>query len=177
MSQQTKKSKEYKGFKSEAAYNSFLRSGLRRMWGRSYPPKNDFIKESRIRANIGRGGQEVWAAKCEICEGVFKQSATQVDHKIPAGSLIGDIEGFIDRLFCDKSNMRILCHKCHKTVTVAERNNCSFDEAKKIQQITEFGKKSVSEQKEFLLSVGFKEEDVANAVKRKNSITKHHNDN
>ena len=141
---------EYKGFKTEAAYYSFLRGGLRRIWGRSYPPKNEFIREHRVRAPIGRNGRVIWAAKCSQCEDTFPQSKVEVDHIHPAGTLKGDVAGFIDRLFCDKSNMRIVCKKCHGEISLAERLGCTIDEARIHKKVIAFTKHTASDQNDIL---------------------------
>ena len=104
----------------------------------------------RVRARIGRGGREVWAAKCEQCGKTLPQSKMQVDHINPAGSLKDDVGGFIDRLFCEEENMRIVCKTCHSLISLAERKGISIDEAKLEQLAIKFALLPTERQKQLL---------------------------
>lgn len=61
--------------------------------------------------------------RCAHCKKAVKK--LQVDHIIPVGPTPGsknatpDItwDGFINRLFCDVSNLQALCKPCHKVKT------------------------------------------------------------
>jgi hypothetical protein len=79
----------------------------------------------------------------------------------------GGIGGFIDRLFCEPENMRFLCKKCHKLVTLAERKGCSLKEAEIHQKTIAFSKFSVSMQKNLLKMWEVDEKQWANAQTRR----------
>jgi hypothetical protein len=145
------------------------------MW-KKYPPKNDFIKENRKRLPIGRNGRVIWGASCEACKRSLPLSALQVDHITPAGSLNGEGEvgGFIDRLFCDKNNMRFLCHQCHSEISYAESHGCSVEEARAHKKAIAFMKQSTEEQKTILSSWGVPEEDIRNAKQRREQAFNHY---
>ena len=109
------------GLWTEARYFSFIRSNLRRAWSK-YPVKFIVLKEAR-RPYEGDDKRTKWEYQCNICSNWFKTKDVEVDHIEPAGSLkkFGDLAGFCERLFCEKDNLRVLCKKCHKKITDAER--------------------------------------------------------
>ena len=53
----------------------------------------------------------------------FHEKQIQVDHKIPAGALNcgADLEGFVERLFCESKDLQVLCTECHNVKTQFER--------------------------------------------------------
>lgn len=61
--------------------------------------------------------------KCTMCETEMKQKDVAVDHLDPVVELDGfrDWNTYIDRLFCDPSNLRLLCKPCHRLKTAEER--------------------------------------------------------
>jgi 5-methylcytosine-specific restriction endonuclease McrA len=60
---------------------------------------------------------------CSACGIEMKQVEVAVDHIEPVVELDGfkDWNTYIGRLFCDPSNLRILCKPCHKQKTGEER--------------------------------------------------------
>jgi hypothetical protein len=60
---------------------------------------------------------------CSQCGKMFGISKLDVDHIIPAGSIKSwaDYSGFIQRLLCGESNMRLVCKPCHLIISAAER--------------------------------------------------------
>lgn len=60
-----------------------------------------------------------------------------VDHIVDCGSLTSweDIQGFMQRLFCTKEGLQILCHDCHDIKTHMEKTGLSKEEAKRDKQI------------------------------------------
>jgi 5-methylcytosine-specific restriction endonuclease McrA len=57
--------------------------------------------------------------QCSICKEWHPDKNIEVDHLIPAGSLRSgdDLKGFVERLFCEKEGLRVLCKPCHRIVT------------------------------------------------------------
>ena len=101
------------GTMTEAAFWSFIRSSLRRrtiVW----KPINEVKKEAR-RPYVGENKRRKWEYQCASCKGYFSDKEIQVDHKIEAGSLRSgkDLEGFVERLFCEKEGLQVLCRNCH----------------------------------------------------------------
>lgn len=106
---------------TDSRYFSFIRSNLRRAWSK-YPCKFEVLKDAR-RPFTGDDKRTKWEYNCSMCDGWFKTKDVEVDHIKPAGSLkdYSDLPAFVERLFCEKSNLRVLCKPCHKQVTQAER--------------------------------------------------------
>lgn len=76
------------------------------------------VKQESRRAVKG-GGKQKWEYQCNICKGWFKGTEIQVDHIIEAGSLSckEDVGDFIERLFCEKDGLQVICHKREDGVT------------------------------------------------------------
>ena len=72
--------------------------------------------------------------KCACCKRLYRQKSVQVDHIIPVicpefgfpkdvdhkGDVVDQWTTYINRLFCDASNLQVLCKRCHKKKTTAE---------------------------------------------------------
>lgn len=102
---------------TQAKFNSFIKNNLRsasRKWGP--------IQRCRKRANVSRG-----LYKCELCGNEVPPTIMDtekrkrvknvfVDHVVP---IIDPAVGFttwdacIERMFCDSSNLQLLCKACH----------------------------------------------------------------
>lgn len=106
---------------TDSRYFSFIRSNLRRAWSK-YPVKFQVLKENR-RPFQGDDKRTKWEYNCAICSKWFKTKDVEVDHIEPAGSLkeYSDLPAFVERLFCTKDNLRVLCKPCHKECTRLER--------------------------------------------------------
>lgn len=99
---------------------STLRSGFRR-----WPPKFEVIKEAFVGKKINKKtGRLAAHYKCAECDKEFPLKEVQCDHKEP---VVDPQEGFIswdkfiERLFCEASNLQILCIECHKKKTLKEK--------------------------------------------------------
>jgi len=86
-----------------------------------------------------RGGKMY---QCVACEDAFKATEIQVDHIepiVPEGIKQCDmtIDEYVARLFCDVSNLQILCKECHKLKTQEERkfSKLNTKEVKKCKKI------------------------------------------
>jgi len=124
-------------WKTESAFLSYIRGGIRRhLWAKS-PIKLEFIKRARRRiknpvaANLKRF-PEVWGGQCEICKKDFALKDMEVDHKTGEHSLrtVADIQAFVEGIvFVTYEDLALLCKSCHKAKTHAERTGMSLDDA------------------------------------------------
>ena len=162
-------------WKTEAAFWSYIRGGLRKaLWNRN-PIKILYMKSVRFKAPLGVKSKKnptgmVWAYNCEHCGGIFRQDAIEVDHKISAGSLKGlkDLHIFVERLaMVSPDDLRILDKKCHKVYSYADSLGVSFEEAELRKEIIDLRRGGVSSVKEFLLSEGFVTKEINNEANRK----------
>ncbi len=62
--------------------------------------------------------------KCACCNSwEFKLKEVQVDHIVPVGSFkLKHIADYVNRLFCDLSNLQVICKKCHKVKNKLEND-------------------------------------------------------
>ena len=104
-----------------AFITSVLRAGTRR-----YPPKYECLNEAyvgqRLNTKTNREGKHYL---CASCEGEYPSKEVVVDHISPVvdpkqGFVSWDV--FIERLFCPKDNLQVLCVPCHKIKTKEETN-------------------------------------------------------
>lgn len=94
---------------------SLLIAALRRLWLMS-KPRQEALRAGRV----SRGRY-----RCADCQAVFPRKAVQVDHIDEIGTWTSwDV--YIDRLFCDVSNLQLLCVPCHKAKT-NRRSRASLD--------------------------------------------------
>lgn len=102
---------------TDAAFWSFIRSALRQK-SRWWKPIQQVKQEAR-RAYKGDNKRQKFEYQCSICDEWFPDKEVEVDHIIPAGSLTcgSDLEGFVDRLFCEKDGLRVVCKCCHRKET------------------------------------------------------------
>lgn len=96
-----------------------LRSGTRK-WPPKYLTLNEAKTEKKKNVRTGRLAQHYL---CNVCTGEFPAKEVQVDHIQPVvdpktGFINWDT--FIDRLFCEKENLQVLCTTCHKLKTSEE---------------------------------------------------------
>ena len=119
------KNRLYNGGKwNEAKFKAFVISGLR-----AYMKRWEPLWEAKVNAKVGkkinkRSGRLAEHYKCASCNESFVASDVQVDHINP---VVSPKEGFknwqtfINRLYCEIDNLQVLCKKCHKEKTNAER--------------------------------------------------------
>ena len=110
------------GTMTESAFWSFIRSALRQK-SRWWKPILQCKLESR-RAYKGPNKRQKFEYQCATCKQWFQEKKINVDHISPAGSLncAADLPGFVERLFCEKDNLQVLCEKCHDNKTKIEKN-------------------------------------------------------
>lgn len=122
--------------------NSIIRGALRRAFAKSptvqevkKAAREEFIKYKKDGTPAKKPAVRY---KCAICGNMFKSTEVAVDHIDPVVSKDGFIDWntFIERLFCEKDNLQVLCsyklsdaHKhnnevsCHLKKTRSERTS------------------------------------------------------
>jgi 5-methylcytosine-specific restriction endonuclease McrA len=116
----TTKPKDWTPARKKAFIVSVLRSGTRR-WPPKYETLNEAKTEKKINPATKRLAQHY---KCRKCRKDFPAKMVQVDHIKP---VVTPSDGFVDwntfveRLFCDKDNLQVLCVSCHDKKTQKEK--------------------------------------------------------
>jgi hypothetical protein len=157
---------------TESQYLAWVRSALRSKWLR-WPCRGEAIQAAR-RPYKGPNKLQKYEVMCAICKEWFKQKEIEVDHfPHDAGSILStdDIGPFVGRLFCEVTNLRVLCKPCHKCYTLSQSKGISFEEAKLEKQVTEI-LKNKSKSLALLAKNGYTGVSVSNATKRKALLTK-----
>lgn len=111
---------------TEARFWGFIRSALRKASVR-WPVIHEAKRASRRPIGKPKEGRkktrQKWEYQCAICERWFPDKETHVDHIVPVGTLkcFEDLPGFVERLFCEQSGLRVACKTCHQDVTNEQR--------------------------------------------------------
>lgn len=114
--------------------NSVIRGALRRAFARS-PLVQEKMAESRREVprylKDGSLAKKPWVQRqCEVCLQWVGSTKITIDHIDPVIPVNGhavradgsqDWNEFIDRLWCDKSNLQRICDDCHNLKTNGER--------------------------------------------------------
>ena len=110
------------GTMTESAFWSFIRSALRQK-SRWWKPILQ-CKLAARRAYKGPNKRQKFEYQCATCEKWFQEKKINVDHMVPAGSLncAADLPGFVERLFCEKEHLQVLCESCHDVKTKTEKD-------------------------------------------------------
>ena len=149
-------------WKTESAYLSFVRGGIRRyLWSKN-PIKLEFEKERKIdipnpNPKTAKRFPMVKGGVCEHCGQSFKQTDMEVDHKKGEHSLrsMDDLQRFVEGIVCvRKEDLAWLCKPCHAVKTYAERMNLSLEEASAVKKAIEFEKKGVKKVVDFISKSG-----------------------
>ena len=103
-------------------YQSFIKSALRSASVR-WPPRYQTLNDSFVAVKVNeKTGRKAKHFECAMCKNHFPQKDVQVNHKKPVIPLSGFIswDDVIERLFCEKEGLEVLCKPCHKAVTAEE---------------------------------------------------------
>lgn len=100
---------------------SMIRAALRQK-SRWWKPVSQTKMASRRKYN-GPNKRQKFEYQCAQCKNYFPDKRIAVDHIIPVGSLMSsdDLKGFVERLFCEKQGLQVLCDKCHDAKTKQEK--------------------------------------------------------
>ena len=123
-------------WKTESAFMSWIRGGIRRsLWNR-HPIKLEFIKQNRIKIpkpNPKGKVEKVWGGVCALTGETHVIANLEVDHRKGNHSLqtLKDIEKFISGIVnITLEDLQFVSKEAHKIKSYAEKNNVSFEEAK-----------------------------------------------
>jgi 5-methylcytosine-specific restriction endonuclease McrA len=117
---------------TEPAFWSFIRSALRQK-SRWWAPITQ-VKLAARRDYTGPNKRQKFEYLCKECKAYFPEKEINVDHMIPAGALNSgaDLEGFVNRLFCEGEHLQVLCETCHNVKTQLERKENAAAKANSI---------------------------------------------
>lgn len=162
-------------WKTESAYMSWVRGGLRRyLWSKN-PVKLDFIKENRIKIpNPNPKGKvaEVWGGVCALTGETFVIGDMEVDHKSGNHSLktMDDLLPFFEGIvMVTKEDLQLVSKEAHKIKSHAEKQGITFEQAKAEKEAIQIIKDK--KDKEWLLDKGVTPEN--NQSKRREQIVKY----
>lgn len=162
-------------WKTESAFMSWIRGGIRRsLWNR-HPVKLEFIKQNRIKIkNPNPKGKvaEVWGGVCALTGETHVIANLEVDHQKGNHSLqtLRDTEKFISGIVnITLEDLQFVSKEAHKIKSYAEKNGVSFEEAKAEKTAIELIKKGVD--KQFLIDHNVKAENIGSTqLKRRKQI-------
>lgn len=149
-------------WKTEAAFLSFVRGGIRRsLWNKS-PIKLEFLKANRKRianpvAKNATRFPEVWGGECYQCKKEFALKDIEVDHLTGEYSLrkLEDLQSFVEGIVCvSAKDLGLICKPCHKAKTYAERNGMSHEDALIEKQAILICKYPIKEVRKFISENG-----------------------
>lgn len=145
----------------------WLRSQLRSV-SRKHPPIYEALAEAK-RPYKGDNARQKFVYCCALCGSDFPAKQVSVDHRVDCGSLLGwdDVQGFMERLFCEKSGLDVLCDSCHSQKTYSSRYDVTMEEAKHCLDVIAFMKQPKEKVLAYLGSKGHDGASVSNEAKRK----------
>lgn len=103
------------GLWTESQFWQSIRSTLRRKSMISWKPISDVRNAARI-PYTGTNRRQKYSYICSECNIPHSGKEISVHHIEECGSLscAADLPGFVERLFCEKEGLRVLCDKCHE---------------------------------------------------------------
>lgn len=155
-------------WKTESAFCSFLRGGIRRhLWSKN-PVKLQFMNENRRKVvntnpKSNKHRPYVWGFVCESCNKEFTGTHCEIDHKKGGHSLkkVEDIQSFVESIvFIRKEDLSVLCKPCHKAKTYSERFGIS-------QELAVITKKVITMEKDKTILVFLKKNGIIPAKNAK----------
>jgi len=109
---------------TQGRFKGFITSALRTATQR-WPPKFEALKAALLGRKVNeKTGKLAQHFECAKCKQAFVSKDVQVDHKKPVVDPKKGFENwetYIDRLFCETSNLQVLCKPCHKVKTAKEK--------------------------------------------------------
>ena len=105
-----------------------IRGALRRTFSRSPVIREVLFKVRREVPKYNKDGsrakKDAVQYRCNVCQTYVGSTKVSVDHISPVVDVqqgFVDFNTFIQRLFCDATNLQVICDGCHNTKTQAER--------------------------------------------------------
>jgi hypothetical protein len=160
-------------WKTESAFMSWVRGGIRSGLWKKHPVKLEFLKQNtELMVNTNTRSMKrfpmVAAARCVICKELHSKSIIEVDHKIGNSSLrsMDDVRSFIESMIMVSfDDLQLVCKSCHKIKTHAEKKGITFKQAKVEKLAIEVCKGSTDAVQAFLRERGYTP--AGNAAKRR----------
>lgn len=164
-------------WKTQAAFMSWVRGGIRGGLWKKHPVKLEFLKENMVLVpNTNPRSMKrfpmVKAARCALCKRVTPQKDVEVDHLTGNHSLrsMDDLRAFIEAMIMvTKEDLQLVCKPCHKVKSYAEKQGISFELAQATKEaiVLQKGKVDVA----WLLRAGLVP--ATSAPKRREQIIQH----
>lgn len=108
--------------------NAMIRGSIRRTFSRSPVVREVLMAGRREIPKYNKDGsvakKPAVQYQCQVCNNWVSSTKVSVDHIEPVISVddgFVDWNQFVDRLFCDKSNLQRICDDCHDIKTATER--------------------------------------------------------
>lgn len=149
-------------WKTESAFLSYVRGGIRRsLWNKS-PIKLEFLKANRKRVvnPVEKNRTRfplVWGGTCYQCSKDFALKDMEVDHLTGEHSLrkLEDLQKFVEGIVCvSNKDLGLICKVCHKAKTYAERSGMSITDALVEKEAIAICKLPVAAVREWITSNG-----------------------
>jgi hypothetical protein len=101
------------GTMSEVQFFQWIRQILRKS-SLYWKPIAQVKKEAQVLYN-GPNKKRKYSYVCSSCKKEYAATEVNVHHKVECGSLksFDDLPGFVERLFCEKELLSVLCKNCH----------------------------------------------------------------
>ena len=171
-----KKTKEPKtrcsGTMTESQFLAWVRSALRSKSLR-WLPRTQALQLAR-RPYIGPNKLQKYEVMCSLCKQWGKIKDHDVDHyPKSAGSIlsIDDLGEFINNLYCETNNLRVLCKSCHSIHTLSELAGITFEQARFEKDVNEKMKLPAKELLTLLSTAGYTDASVSNVTKRRQAVS------
>jgi len=101
------------GTMTNSMFFTWLRNKLRRA-SMYWHPIAQVMKDAQVPYK-GPNKRRKYSYECSECHGIFSRKSVKAHHIVECGQLnsFADLSGFAERLFVEKSGLRVLCNKCH----------------------------------------------------------------
>lgn len=118
--------------------------GIRRVFSRS-ELRYEVLKDALSKKKGPRGGKQYTCAKCRKSFGLRQIEVDHINPVVPLTKTIHEmrIATIVNRRFCSKKNLQVLCKECHKAKTKKEtaiRAKNRRVKKKKLEYINKAGK-------------------------------------
>jgi len=107
---------------TESRYHSFVKGGLRSASQR-WPPKYKVLNDACVGTRLNPGsGRQAKFYKCNKCKNDYVAKEVEVNHIVPVVPVTGfdSWDGVVERLFCEKEGLEVVCKPCHKLISKSE---------------------------------------------------------
>jgi len=148
----------------------WLRSALRSA-SRRYPPIYEALAAAK-RPYTGDNARQKVCYECAMCGTLESTKGVAVDHRVDCGKLASwdDVQGFVQRLFCTRDGLDVLCHQCHDCKTYMTKNNVSWDEAVLMKDVLLILKQPIKKVVDFCMAYDYTEQQLSNNTKRREAV-------